>query len=90
MSVSKNEKQIQNGKVPLFISSFFFFCKSGVGQRIEPSVSCRRLARLIFVDAFNPYRESELICNYWVLNSKSGGTTFSADISNHFCQRGNF
>ena len=90
MLVCKNENQIQIVKPPLFISSLFFFCKSGVGQRIEPSTSYQRLARFTFLNASIHTENRNLFCNSEVLISKRGGTTFSVDISNQFCQRSNF
>ena len=68
----------------------FLFCKSWVGQRIEPSASYQRLARLTFVNTFNSYRKFEHSLQFRVLNLKSGGIIFSVDVSIQYYQRSNF
>ena len=65
MSVCKNEKQIQIGKVPSFnFKLFLFLQKWGLTANWKIQIFCERLACSILENIFNPCRESKTLLRF--------------------------
>jgi len=83
---AKTKSRYKFEKCHHLISSFFFFCKSGVGQRIEEFKFSARDWLVQYWKIFSTHVEDrKLFCDSRILNLKSGVTTFSVDISHQFC-----